>query len=453
AYQTDGRGRVRLMAVRGRNDDGHILETTIWFYRAKDNDKWQRFSEVKNGDADEGDQPLAIDPEKNVAYVLSAKNGFKVLYGVALDGSGARELVLEQAGVDIDDVIEIGRNGRVVGATYATERRTNAFFDPELKKLGAALAKALPGQPLIRFVDSSQDESRLLLLASSDVDPGMFYRYDKSTHHLEQVLPVREPLSNQAMGTMTAITFAANDGTQVPAYLTLPPGSTGKGLPAIVMPHGGPGARDEWGFDWLVQYFAVRGYAVMQPNYRGSTGYGSGWYQKNGFKSWRVAIGDVNAAGQWLTAQGIAAQGKLAVVGWSYGGYAALQSGVVAPDLFKAIVAIAPVTDLDRLREQSRDFTDFNLVDAYIGHGPHIEEGSPARNAAAIRAPVLLFHGDRDLNVDITESRLMEGRLASAGKSVTFVSFPGLDHQLAKAAARARLLADSDAFLRKALGL
>ena len=197
----------------------------------------------------------------------------------------------------------------------------------------------------------------------------------------------------------------------------------------------------------------MRGYAVLQPNYRGSTGYGADWYKKNGFKSWRLAIGDITAAAHWLTARGIAAPGKLAIVGWSYGGYAALQAGATEPDLFKAIVAVAPVTDLERLREQSRDFTNFRLVDAFIGHGPHVAEGSPSNNAAAIKAPVLLFHGDRDLNVNIAQSRLMEDKLKGAGKAVTLAVFPGLDHQLAAAAARTQLLADSDAFLRKALGL
>ncbi|MEI9851159.1 MAG: alpha/beta fold hydrolase [Sphingomonas sp.] len=123
------------------------------------------------------------------------------------------------------------------------------------------------------------------------------------------------------------------------------------------MPHGGPGARDEWGFDWLAQFFAARGYAVLQPNFRGSAGYGEDWFLENGFKSWRTAIGDVNDGGRWLVGQGIAAPAKLAIVGWSYGGYAALQSAVLDPELFKAIVAIAPVTDLGALKEESRWFT------------------------------------------------------------------------------------------------
>ena len=122
-------------------------------------------------------------------------------------------------------------------------------------------------------------------------------------------------------------------------------------------------------------------------------------------------------------------------------------------DLFKAIVAVAPVTDLNTLREEHRSFTDFNLVDAFIGKGAHVREGSPAQNAARIKAPVLLFHGDQDINVGVGESRLMAARLRSAGGKVDYVEFKGLDHQLDDDAERTQLLGRSDAFLRKAMGL
>ena len=126
---------------------------------------------------------------------------------------------------------------------------------------------------------------------------------------------------------------------------------------------------------------------------------------------------------------------------------------MVDPDLFKAVVAVAPVTDLDLLLEESRNQTNFYTVQNFIGTGPHVAAGSPTRHAAAFKAPVLLFHGDKDLNVGVGESRAMRGRLQAAGKEVTYVEFPGLDHQLDNTAARQRLLADSDRFIRKALGL
>lgn len=190
---------------------------------------------------------------------------------------------------------------------------------------------------------------------------------------------------------------------------------------------------------------------MLQPNFRGSSGYGEKWFEKNGFQSWRTAIGDVNDGGRWLVAQGIAAPAKLAIVGWSYGGYAALQSAVLDPDLFKAIVAIAPVTDLDMLREEARHYVNFPLVDRFIGNGPHVRDGSPARNVAAINAPVLLFHADHDANVGVSESRVMASRLRSAGKQVEYVEFKGLDHQIDDSDARTEMLDRADTFLRASL--
>lgn len=454
-YISDGHGTVRIMGMQSRDTGGYVRSKLTYLYRQQNSREWEQLSKISIGASSlsSGFDPYAVDSVKNVAYGFDDKNGFTALYSISLDGTSTKTLVLSRPDVDVDELIRIGRDNRVVGASYATERRMIEFFDPELKKLGTALGKALPGQPVISFVDASIGETRLLLFASSDTNPGQFYRYDKTTRQLEAILPVRAELEGVAMGKMNPITYSAADGTKIPGYLTLPPGSNGKGLPAIVMPHGGPGSRDEWGFDWLVQFFAVRGYAVLQPNFRGSTGYGSDWYQRNGFQSWKLAIGDVNDAGRWLISQGIAKADNLAIVGWSYGGYAALQSSVVDPDLYKAIVAIAPVTDLEKLRQESLNYVNYPLVDKFIGNGPHVREGSPAQNAARIKAPVLMFHGDMDQNVGVDESRLMADKLRGAGKQVEFVRFPGLDHQLPNAAARTRMLADSDAFLRKSMGM
>jgi len=279
----------------------------------------------------------------------------------------------------------------------------------------------------------------------------MLYLYHDDQHRLEQLLPVRKGLAGMKMAMMKPVTYRAADGTEIPAYLTLPPGSSGKGLKALVMPHGGPSARDEWGFDWLVQFFAQAGYAVLQPNFRGSSGYGENWYQDKGFKAWKTAIGDVNDAGRWLIQQGIASPGSLGIFGWSYGGYAALQSQVLDNKLFKAVVAVAPVTDLAMLRDEASGFTNAELVRGFIGDGPQVREGSPLQRVDAISAPVLLFHGSKDENVDVHESRAMADALQKAGKAVTYVEFDGLDHYLDSNKARTQMLEDSIAFLDKQL--
>lgn len=454
-YISDGHGTIRVKGMQPSTNTGYLGNRIIYDYRRANDRDWQPLSTVTlsgNG-LSTGFEPYAVDRDLDVVYGFDSANGRKALYKIALDGTMKREMVIARPDVDIDNVVSIGRRGRIVGVSYATDRRQVEFFDPQLKALGASLSKALPNLPLISFVDASADESVLLLFAGSDVDPGRFYLYDKASRKLSEILPVRPQLAKTALTKMKPISFRAADGTQIPAYLTLPAGSSDKKLPAIVMPHGGPGARDEWGFDWLAQFYAARGYAVLQPNFRGSAGYGEAWFQKNGFQSWRTAIGDINDGGRWLQSEGIAAAGKIAIVGWSYGGYAALQSAVLDPDLFKAIVAIAPVTDLESLRHASRHYTNFKLVDAYIGLGPHVRQGSPAQNIARVKAPVLLFHGDIDGNVPVGQSRTMASRLKDAGKAVEYVEYRGLDHALEDNVARNEILDKSDAFLRAALGL
>ena len=453
-YITDGHGVVRIVGVRSRTESGYDKNRIAYSYRKPGERDWLPLATLTIGTGlSEGFNPYAIDAAQNVVYGFATQDGRRALFKIALDGSLKRELVYANPLVDVDGLVRIGRQHRVVGASFVTDRRQTVFFDPDLQKLGTALSKTLRGTPLISFVDASADETKLILFAGSDVDPGKYYLFDKTARKLGEVAPVRAALVGTPLASVQAISFPASDSTSIPGYLTLPPGSSGKGLPAIVMPHGGPGARDEWGFDWLAQYFANRGYAVLQPNFRGSTGYGNAWFQKNGFQSWRTAVGDVNAGGKWLVSQGIAAPSKMAIVGWSYGGYAALQSAVLDPTLFKAIVAIAPVTDLETLRGEALSYTRYPMVDAFIGRGPHVRAGSPAQNVGAITAPVLLFHGDRDTNVGVGESRLMAGRLRDAGKPVDYVEYPRLDHQLADDGVRADMLARSDAFLRKAMGM
>jgi dipeptidyl aminopeptidase/acylaminoacyl peptidase len=300
-------------------------------------------------------------------------------------------------------------------------------------------------------VGSSVDESKLLLFTSSDTDAGVYYLFDHNTHHLDTFMVVRSPLEGVTLATVRPIQYRAKDGTSVPGYLTLPPGKTqAKSLPAIVLPHGGPSARDEWGFSWLAQYFAARGYAVLQPNFRGSSGYGDTWFEQNGFHSWQSAIGDVLDAGRWLVSEGIADPNQLAVVGWSYGGYAALQSVVADATIFKAAIAIAPVTDLPALTEQYRNWSNYFLALDFIGTGAHTHEGSPAENASKIKVPVLLFHGTQDNTVRIEQSQMMDRALSAAGVKHELVTFAGLDHQLDDSGARTDMLRRSDAFLREA---
>jgi dienelactone hydrolase len=455
AYISDGRGTIRIMGARSRRGalGDYASGNTAYFYRMIGSRDWLPMGEMV-GEEYNGFEPVAVDHDANLAYGYKKLDGRRALYTVALDGSLKEDLVYARPDVDVGGLNRIGRRHRVVGVSYSDDFPRYHFLDPDFERLLVSLAKALPGQLSLHVVDSSLDENKLLIRAGSDQDPGVYYLFDKKLRQLETFFAVRGELEGVKLASVKPIHYQAADGSMIPGYLTLPPGiDTPKDLPAIVMPHGGPGARDYWRFDWLAQFYASRGYAVLQPNFRGSTGYGEDFFNKNGFRSWPTAIGDVLDAGRWLVAQGIARADKLAVVGWSYGGYAALQSAVVDPDVFKAVIAIAPVTDLPELKEQHRQWSDFLVVSREIGEGPHVREGSPALNAAKIKVPVLLFHGEMDRNVPIQQSKEMADHLAAAGVPHELITWPDLDHQLDDSAARAEMLRKSEAFLRRVLGL
>lgn len=448
-YITDGEGNVRVKGMRvkeGRTelDSGRIR----YFYRRKGSQSWEPLSTLDYAER-EGFEPYAVDAKKNIVYGFQPHNGRKALVSIKLDGSETKELVYAHDEVDVDGLLRIGRKKRVVGVSYATQKRNGVYFDPELAKLATALEKALGGTKSIQFSDSSLDENILLIWAGSDVDPGHYYLFNKTTKAIRPLLAARPLLAEIKLAEVKPMQYQAADGTIIPGYLTLPPGKEAKNLPAIVMPHGGPGSRDEWGFDWWAQFYANQGFAVLQPNFRGSDGYGDDWYQNNGFQSWRTAVGDVADAGKWLISEGIAKADALSIVGWSYGGYAALQAAVIAPDLFKSVVAVAPVTDLETLKSDYDNYYSEKVVREFIGSGPHVTEGSPARNADRIKAPVLLFHGELDQNVDIGHAKLMEDKLEAAGKRVEFIEYPKLDHGLWSSDTRTDMLRRSLAFLPK----
>ena len=452
-FMTDGRGKVRIRSDYDVAGGTQMLTGDYrYFYRPTGSNGWQPLS-IYNANTREGSYPLAIESGTDTVLMAKKVDGRMAIHRLALDGSMTETLVFSHPNVDVDDIIRIGKSRRPVGVSYATDKRQAMYFDPELAALSEKLHNALPKLPMIRFVDASDDESKLLLWAGSDSDPGRYYVYTKATQSLAEIMLSRPQLEGVKLANVKPISFKATDGTQIPGYLTLPPGSTGKNLPTIVMPHGGPQSRDEWNFDWLAQFFANRGYAVIQPNFRGSAGYGDLWFEENGFRSWQTAIGDVVDAGRWTIEQGVSDPRKLAIFGWSYGGYAALQANVVAPDMFKAAIAVAPVTDLALLREESRGWTDYRLTREFIGNGPHIAAGSPAQHASEFKAPVLIFHGELDRNVAVGELRLMKDRLKDAGKRVEYVEFEKLDHYLDDSSARAVMLSKSDAFLREAMGI
>ena len=450
-YQTDGLGHVRLMWLVGERHSGMLTGQVKYLYRTSASRDWEDLFTVDSWNDPEF-VPLEIDSTIDSLYALKKKDGRYALYTIKLDGSMAETLVAENPRVDIDNVVRIGEGQKVIGYTYVEEKRETTYFDPEFKQIAASLSKALPKTPLIYFEDASSDGRKILLLAASDSDPGRYYVFDRDHKTLAPAMIARPELEGRALGTVKPVTIAGDGGVSIPGYLTVPAGKEAKGLPLIVMPHGGPGSRDQWRFDWLAQFLAARGYAVLQPEYRGSYGYGDAWLNKNGFRNWRTAIGDVNAAGRWAIAQGIANPNRVAILGWSYGGYAALQSAVLEPSLYKAVVAIAPVTDLGLLKQEFNFYTNADLVRNEVGSGATVSEGSPLQHASAINAPVLLVHGTMDANVRYEQSSKMDSALRGAGKQSELLTFKDLDHQLDDSDARTQMLTKIGELLDRTIG-
>lgn len=447
----DATGAVRFRMVMTTKGTGYVRDGASYSVRPKDSHDWKSVGTGTVSGVFSVDF-AGFDESGDNIFMLKKLDGRLALYKLATDGSMRSELLFSHPIVDVNGVLRIGKYRRPVAATYTVDSTEYSFFDPALVKLSASLSKALPGSTTVDILDESWDGNRKLVFAGSDGDPGRYFMFDKTTHELNELVQQRPGLADIKLAKVTAIKFPARDGTMIPAYLTMPVGAATKNLPTIIMPHGGPSSRDELGFDWLAQFFAAQGYAVLQANFRGSSGYGAALYANNGFQSWPIAIGDINDGARWMAAQGTADPKRVAIFGWSYGGYAALQGAATEPGLYKAVVAVAPVTDLGMLKDRAKHYSDYTLVANFVGEGPFITTGSPARNAAKITVPVLMFHGDRDINVNIEQSQAMKAALKGAGKNVELIVYPGLDHQLDDNVARTDMLRRSAAFIGAALG-
>ena len=326
-YMTDHLGNVRIMRVVERERDGTMTGRDKYYYRTKSDKRWRQLIDFQKDQF----EAETIDTDLDQLYALKKKDGRFALYRIALDGSLAETFVASDPKYDIGSVLVSNDGKKVVGYAVAGERYSKTYFDPEYQALTGSLARAMPQTPIISLADSTPDGRKLLIFAGSDQEPGRYYLFDRNARTLNEAMLARPELEKFRLAEMRSVTIPGAGGVQIPAYLTLPPGKEPKNLPAIVMPHGGPSARDHWGFDWLSQFFAARGYAVIQPQFRGSTGFGEAWENENALKNWRAAMTDVASSANWLAGQGISDPKRIAIFGWSYGGYAALQSAADQP--------------------------------------------------------------------------------------------------------------------------
>jgi dipeptidyl aminopeptidase/acylaminoacyl peptidase len=255
-------------------------------------------------------------------------------------------------------------------------------------------------------------------------------------------------LASVALAPMKTVSVPGPGGIRIPGYLTLPQGEP-KSLPAVVLPHGGPHARDSWGYDSLVQVLASRGYAVLQLNFRGSTGYGSAWFDA-GWQNWGTVMhDDITAGARWLISEGIADPKRLCIVGWSYGGFAALVGAMKEPDLYRCAVSIAGVTDIADLQWDWFGFYGGRAGwQAITGTDREkMNASSPRRNAERIKIPVLLVHGKLDNIVPPDHSTHMAKALARVQAPHELMLVDDGDHGLTRGAWRLALYKKLESFL------
>jgi dipeptidyl aminopeptidase/acylaminoacyl peptidase len=249
------------------------------------------------------------------------------------------------------------------------------------------------------------------------------------------------------------VSYTSRDGVEIPGYLTLPDSAQAGPLPTVILPHGGPKDRDDIRFSYLVQFLASRGYAVLQPNFRGSTGYGQK-FMEAGIKQWGGRMqDDVSDGVQWLIDEGIADANRVCIVGWSYGGYSAMMGAIKTPDLYRCAASINGVMDLARLREQ--DKTELVGGEAWVAHmgldGESVKSVSPLHRAESIEVPVLIVQARDDVRVTDEHGRNMTERLRKLDKEVDYLEIERGGHSLITAAGRAQMLAGLEEFLARHL--
>jgi len=346
---------------------------------------------------------------------------------------------------------------RVIGVGWTEDLPKQQFFDAELAKISAAV------QPMfesgyVSLQSWSQDRTRVLLFGEKASDAGAYYIYDTQTQKL-RMIGKRYPqiTAPEHLGERRAIKYKARDGTQIPAYLTLPVGVEPRKLPLVVLVHGGPHARDEFTFNWWSSFLASRGYAVLQSNFRGSTGYGYEWFDA-GRKGWGDGVmqTDVEDGADALVKTGLADGARICIMGGSYGGYAALAGATVTPGRYACAVSVNGVSDPEyMLKDASRGQSNSMVAEWWrksMGSDmDHLRKVSPIRLVDKVRIPILLLHGIEDSVVEVEQSRSMNARLLRAKRNVRFVELGGDDHWLSSASTRTLMLQEIETFLAETL--
>lgn len=449
----DGDGQIRAAVELGRAGWGEKETQESVIIKNRPEDDWVRIDQTESV----GGHRLipagftARDP--GTFYILTDQDSARlVAHPVDMASHQSGAIVAHSEGCDIE---AMQRNLLLVGFRSPCHPDQVHYLDPEWQRDWEVVRHALKTD-YVTLIDRSEDGKRTLVRAkSAAAAPDSYWLLDRrqSPVNLSILVGAYSQIQDEQIATPRWVSYAARDGLKIPALVTLPVAPAAGPLPFIILPHGGPTAEDRLQFDWIAQFLASRGYGVLQPQFRGSTGRGLK-FQEAGYQQWgRAMQDDVTDGTKWLIDQKMADPGRICIVGGSYGGYAALMGVIREPDLYRCAAAFAPVADLNKFigDRQRFAFRDFNLprikpVDQ------DIDETSPVENADKIKVPVLLMHGRKDFNVPVEHSERMERALKHAGKRVEAIYLENADHYFAAATDRLAWLTALERFLGENIG-
>ncbi|GAJ74344.1 LOW QUALITY PROTEIN: putative peptidase [Vibrio sp. JCM 18905] len=417
---TDHDGNIRVITT----SDG--VNTSV-LYRDTVEDE---FKPLKNLTFKESFSPISFTPDNKNLYVASRITRDKSAI-VEYDVKANKEIreIFSHPEVDVNSAHYSEALNKLVSVSYVTDKNHYHFLDDSYQQTFERLSDKLPNVE-ISVTSATRDESKMIVVTYSDVDRPNYYFYDRKADKLEKLAenaPCHKP---EHMAKMTPIQYTARDGETIHGYLTLPKGREAKDLPLLVLPHGGPWARDHWGFQPEVQLFANRGIAVLQMNFRASTGYGREFWEKS-FKQWGQSMqDDITDGVKWATEQGYAQDGNVCIYGASYGGYATLAGGVTfTPDLYKCGIDYVGVSNLFTFMDSIPPYWApfLAMLHEQVGNPNDPEDAkmmkaySPVFHVDQIKAPLLVLQGAQDPRVVKSESDQIVSALRERGVEVEYI--------------------------------
>lgn len=447
---TDLRGEVRVGQGRSDGSNGD------WTLRIRDaeGDNWQSYDKYNGLNGNEAIYGFTSNPNEMIVGRYNGKDTVG-LYIYDLGQKRISRKLFHNDDYDVSNLVYSSDGSEIVGASYVADNNQVELFGTKESALDRMRAK-YDGYS-VDYVDSNRDYSKVIVKLSSPSDPGGMFLLEPSTDKMNRISTMYDGLKSADMGEVITARYTARDGKKIPAYVTVPISVTSapKSLPFIILPHGGPYARDSKSFDYLAQYFASRGFGVLQMNFRGSAGYGKE-FEEAGRQNWVVMQEDVEDGTRWLIEKGYADPDRICIAGWSYGGYAALIGSIKNPDLYACTISIAGVTDLKDLINDMKQYRFGKLTAKGFLKGfsdkDDLKENSPAKRGAEMTGPVFLAHGTLDQQVHFDQYKRMKSALKKGKAKVTAIEFKDEDHYLSNEKNRKKFFMELDSFLEKAIG-